>query len=166
MFLKTKLAESKKCPKDLAETIAGQFPTLNSTLDALEAKLNKFRKDTVERKTTARLADLVEPVTEAETKMSVLKDAAKPLSAYLEEASIEGIKVAIEKCVAPEKEAAAAIHEAKKNASSKLNSFKSSDGAAGVAKINLRLGALQNYLVKHRKVVEKRAASHHGEANR
>jgi hypothetical protein len=69
-------------------------------------KLNKFCKDTVERKIAAQLNDSVEPATEAETKMNALKDAAKPLSGDLGATSIEGIKEAIEKYAAPEKKAA------------------------------------------------------------
>eukprot|EP00927_Polykrikos_kofoidii_P031606 TRINITY_DN27151_c0_g1_i1.p1 TRINITY_DN27151_c0_g1~~TRINITY_DN27151_c0_g1_i1.p1 ORF type:complete len:2139 (+),score=568.46 TRINITY_DN27151_c0_g1_i1:1-6417(+) len=152
MFLRAKLAESKRYVKDLSESVTDQLTPFLTRVEASEAQLATFRKEIGERKLASLLAEAVEGVAAAEKKVDQFEDVAKLFqSDTFEESSTQELKDALERSGEAEKEAALACNEARRVILAKQKEApKTTDAGASLAKIQVRLNQAQERLGKQR----------------
>jgi len=161
-FLKSKLLEAKKLVKDLAASVTEELNAQLARLEVVAQKTASFKKETMERKTAALLAEVVDGVAACERKVEALARAADLLATEskedkaaaletLDALSIEDLKGAIEKSSAAEKEATAAMLEARKVFGAKQKEAKGPEVAQAVGKIQARINAAQSEIAKAKK---------------
>jgi len=151
-FIKTKLAESKKYAQALQKTVTEELTQLQTRLEATAKKLTSFKKETSDRKMASIMAEVVEAVTNCEKKVNAFVEAGSLfLSEELESVSTQALKEAGEKTSATEKEASAAVIEARKLIGTKQKEAKGGDAVQALSKLQGRLTTSQQELAKTRK---------------
>ena len=112
--------------------------------------LKDFKKETVQRKTTAPLQEVVEKVAEAGGQVQALGKVTKRVSSNNpNEESTESLKSACEQAAVANKNAGAAYQEARKAFSLKQNHAKVSSLVAELSKLQARLNNLHCELTNH-----------------
>lgn len=151
-FLKAKLAEAKKYVKELSTSVTEELTAHQTRLEGVATKVANFKKETAERKMAALLAEVVDAIMLCEKKVEALSKVADIFSSEnLDAVSTEDLKEAVDKTTAAEKDAAAAMLEARKVYSQKQKEAKAPDAAAALAKLQGRISTAQQELAKHKK---------------
>mmetsp|Transcript_97686 Transcript_97686/g.285161 ORF Transcript_97686/g.285161 Transcript_97686/m.285161 type:complete len:1813 (+) Transcript_97686:1-5439(+) len=154
LFVKTKLLEASKKPKEVAKDTLDELKQLMERAEEASKKLAVFKAETLERKTTARLADLMEAIAEGEGKVQALAKICEAFhSENLDDVSTEVLRDALERAGTAEKEAMDACAEARKVIATKQKEPKS-DLAAPIAKLQSRLNSAIAEVTKHKKAAE------------
>jgi hypothetical protein len=150
-FVKTRLAESQKLPEDVRQSVADQLGSITTRIEATEAKLTMFKKETAERKLNALLCDANIGVDTAEEKVSNLEDGTKIFEKVAsEEASVEELKEAIEKITPGLAEASTAVNETRMVLAAKQKQARGGEAAEALAKLLKRLNEANEKLTKHK----------------
>ena len=112
--------------------------------------LKDFKKETVQRKTTALLQEVVEKVAEAGGQVQAFGEVTKRISSdNPNEESTESLKSTCEQAAVADKNASAAYQEARKALSLKQNRAKVSSLVAELSKLQARLNNLHYELTNH-----------------
>eukprot|EP00929_Paragymnodinium_shiwhaense_P077109 TRINITY_DN3968_c0_g2_i1.p1 TRINITY_DN3968_c0_g2~~TRINITY_DN3968_c0_g2_i1.p1 ORF type:complete len:2044 (-),score=893.51 TRINITY_DN3968_c0_g2_i1:341-6472(-) len=154
-LLKVKMSEASRYVKDLRELITDQLKMESTKIDALEQKLTLFRKETVDRKTTAVLAEVYEALAVAEQKT---EDVAKATGLFasadeMASASISELEKALETAKAGEKEASTAHTEVSTMVAQKSKQLRGGDVQASLAKLNTRVKTSSDALKKQKALI-------------
>eukprot|EP00929_Paragymnodinium_shiwhaense_P077106 TRINITY_DN3968_c0_g1_i1.p1 TRINITY_DN3968_c0_g1~~TRINITY_DN3968_c0_g1_i1.p1 ORF type:complete len:2055 (-),score=796.97 TRINITY_DN3968_c0_g1_i1:227-6391(-) len=149
---RVRLAEAGKFVKDLRESISEQLKAECTKIEALEKKLNLFRKETTERKATAVLAEVYEALATAEQKTEEVGQATALFASAdkLESATTAALEKALETAKAGEKAATTACAEATVVVAKKSRELKGGDVQATLVKLNTRVKAATDELKKHK----------------
>jgi len=151
-FVKQKLAEARRYDKESAKFVIEELNELQQRLEEVSKKLNSFKSDTMDRKMSAVMAEVLDAVQTAERKGKDLAEAAALCSPeVLDDVNVEDIKAASEKASNLDKEVSAAIGEARKLVAAKQKEAKGGDMVQSLAKINIRLNAVNGELTKAKK---------------
>jgi hypothetical protein len=150
-YLSSKMAEIKKYSKETQEKASEELSELTKKVEDMTKKLNTFKKDTLERKVAAVMAEAVDLVIVAEGKGKTLTEAGSAFSGSLEDTSIEVLKEAIEKTAAAEKVVSEAVSEARKAIGIKQKASKDKEVQNGLTKLSNRLNAVGNEIQKVKK---------------
>mmetsp|Transcript_140529 Transcript_140529/g.365619 ORF Transcript_140529/g.365619 Transcript_140529/m.365619 type:complete len:1956 (-) Transcript_140529:48-5915(-) len=151
-FLRTKLVEAKKFVPELSASMAEELKAHQSRLDSASEKLASFKKETLERKMAALMAEVIDGLSAGEKKIELLVKVAEIFSSdSLETVSTADLKDALEKTAAAEKEASAAMLEVRKVFAAKQKEAKAADAQAALTKMQSRINAAQQELAKTRK---------------
>eukprot|EP00929_Paragymnodinium_shiwhaense_P078674 TRINITY_DN407_c0_g4_i1.p1 TRINITY_DN407_c0_g4~~TRINITY_DN407_c0_g4_i1.p1 ORF type:complete len:2118 (+),score=935.15 TRINITY_DN407_c0_g4_i1:97-6450(+) len=154
-FVRMKLSEVKRFSQEGAcKPVIEELVALQQKGNDFKEKLETFKKETTERKRMAVLAEAVEKINDAESKVEAYKAAAGVLmSGDLEATSVEAIKAAAEKAGSVEKEASQSVNEAKKAHTAKMKEVKDKESAEQLKKLSGQLQNVQSELSKIRKAV-------------
>jgi len=150
-FIKTKLAEAKKLVKEVQADVTEELNSHSSRLEEVAKRVGEFKKDMNERRVAAILAEAVDAISACDKKIEVLVKVSQVFSSDLEEVSTDTLKEAVEKTAAAEKEAAAALMEARKVFASKQQQAKGLDQAA-LTKLQGRMNNAQAEITKAKRV--------------
>lgn len=151
-FLKTKLAESKRYVKELADKVSEELTAHLKRLEEVSKKLAVFKKETAERKMAAVLAELVDVLATCEKKVEKLtQDAEVLMSENIEAVTTEDIKMAIEKTTTNEKDTSSSLLVVRKIYAAKSREVTGPDAAVSMATFQKKINGLQQAVLKTKK---------------
>jgi len=150
-IIRTKQAESKKFPKELMDKATSELSQFSTRLEGTAKKLAEFKKETVERKVNAMMAEVMDVIKEAEKKCEEYTKVAKVFSDDLNTVSVEALKEAQEKVGDAEKAATAALAEARKQLAAKQKDTKGNEATVAFSKLQGKLSAAQGQVAQSRK---------------
>lgn len=150
-LIRTKQSDARKFPKELQEKANKELTQLLARADACGKKIADFKKETNDRKLNAIMAEAVEAIKGAEMKVKAHAEVAKVFSEDLNSVTEEAIKDAMEKAPDLEKEAVAAMTEAKKEVATKQREAKGNTAMTAMQKLQGRLKVANDELMKNKK---------------
>eukprot|EP00929_Paragymnodinium_shiwhaense_P092567 TRINITY_DN5251_c0_g1_i1.p1 TRINITY_DN5251_c0_g1~~TRINITY_DN5251_c0_g1_i1.p1 ORF type:complete len:2225 (-),score=881.17 TRINITY_DN5251_c0_g1_i1:74-6748(-) len=124
VFLRQKSSDVRaKCSRSVAEPALEDLAQLQRRAEEVGTKLKTLKKETVKRRSQALLIEAMERLSEMDTSVAALKEAAKAIDTpKLAEASIEDIKTACSKLEEAGKAASACCEAARKEVEAKKKS--------------------------------------------
>eukprot|EP00913_Durusdinium_trenchii_P013004 g12209.t1 len=150
-LIRTKQADAKKFPKELQDRAAKELSALLTRAEACGKKITDFKKETMERKLNAIMAEAMEAIKKAEAKVNAHAEVAKVFSEDLNSVTEEAIKDAMEKVPELETDANATLQEAKKEVATKQKEAKGATAQTAMQKLQGRLKAASDELMKNKK---------------
>jgi len=151
-FLKNKLMEARKYGPETVKRVTEELNAHQSRLEGVSKKVDSFKKETIERKMAALMAEVIDGVSACEKKIEALVKAAEIFSSdSLETVTTAELKEAVEKTAVAEKEASASMLEVRKVYAAKQKEAKGADAVTALAKVQARINAAQQELAKTKK---------------
>ncbi|CAE7346579.1 RE1 [Symbiodinium natans] len=150
-LIRQKQTDAKKFPKELQEKALAELSQLSQRAEACGKKVADFKKETAERKLNALMAEVMESLKAAETKVQDHAEVAKVFSDDLNHVTEEAVKEAMEKVGAAEKEALDVLTEARKQLTAKQKDVKGPAAASAMSKLQGRLKTAADELTKNKK---------------
>jgi len=149
--IRSKQNDARKFPKELQEKATKELTQLLARAEACAKKIVDFKKETMERKLNAIMAEAMEAIKAAESKVKAHTEVAKVFSEDLNSVTEEAIKEAMEKVGDFEKEAQTAMIEAKKEIAIKQREAKGNAAIGVMQKLQGRLKLASDELAKNKK---------------